>query len=169
MVGGGAVLLDFACPILLHTGMRKILPSLALGLLLAGCGAGTPELGAPAPAEAAVAKRTAPAGPVIAGHASYYATYFHGRRMANGQRFDMASNSAAHRSLPFGTVLKVTNSANGRSAIVVVRDRGPFVRGRVLDVSPRIAGELGMKGTGVAHVVAHPVSRDMVELAEAPQ
>ena len=89
--------------------------------------------------------------------------------MANGQRFDMASNSAAHRSLPFGTMLKVTNSANGRSAIVVVRDRGPFVRGRVLDVSPRTAGELGMKGTGVAHVVARPVSRDMVELAEAPQ
>jgi rare lipoprotein A len=162
-------MLDSGLPILLSTGMRKILSSLALGLLLAGCGAGAPKLGGPAPAQAAAVKRPDAGGPAIAGHASYYATYFHGRRMANGQRFDMASNSAAHRSLPFGTMLKVTNTANGRSAIVVVRDRGPFTRGRVLDVSPRIAGELGMKGTGVAHVVARPVSRDMVELAEAPQ
>ena len=159
-------MLDSWAMILFGRVMRKIFPSLMLGLLLAGCGAGTPELGGPAPAQAAAA-RQADGAPLIAGKASYYANYFHGRRMANGQRFDVASNSAAHRSLPFGTVLKVTNPANGRSAIVVVRDRGPFIRGRVLDLSPRTASDLGIKGAGVAHIVARPVTRDMIEVAEA--
>jgi rare lipoprotein A len=89
--------------------------------------------------------------------------------MANGQAFDPNSNSAAHRWLPFGTPLEVTNTANGRTAIVIVRDRGPFSARRVLDVSPRTAEALGMKNAGVAHIVARPVSRSLVELAEAPQ
>jgi rare lipoprotein A len=149
--------------------MSRITPTLALAVLLAGCGGGAPQLGGPAPADAAAHRSDEASGPVIAGKASYYARYFAGRRMANGQPFDPNSNSAAHRTLPFGTVLHVTNPANGRTAIVVVRDRGPFARGRVLDLSPRVAGDLGMKGVGVAHVIARPVSRSMVEFAQAPE
>lgn len=149
--------------------MSRMTPTLALAALLAGCGGGAPQLGGPATADAAARRSDEASGPVIAGKASYYAHYFAGRRMANGQRFDPNSNTAAHRTLPFGTVLHVTNPANGRSAVVVVRDRGPFSHGRVLDLSPRVAGDLGMRGTGVAHVVARPVERDMVEVAEAPE
>jgi len=149
--------------------MRRLTPTFALAVLLAGCGGGASQLGGPAPADAAARRSDEASGPMIQGQASYYARHFTGRRMANGQRFDPDSNSAAHRYLPFGTVLQVTNPANGRTAVVVVRDRGPFTRGRVLDLSPRVAGDLGMKGAGVAHVVARPVGRGMVEMAEAPE
>ena len=91
------------------------------------------------------------------GEASYYGPQFHGRRMANGERFDRNSNSAAHRSLPLGTTARVTNLENGRSAMVKVEDRGPHVRGRIIDVSPRTAERLGMKEDGTAPVRVTPV------------
>ncbi len=70
-------------------------------------------------------------------HASYYADRFHGRRTASGRRYDKNLLTAAHKSLPFGTKVKVTNEANGKSVIVEVTDRGPFVRGREIDLSRR--------------------------------
>jgi rare lipoprotein A len=79
--------------------------------------------------------------------ASYYQ---HGSRTASGERFNPSGMTAAHRSLPFGTRLKVTNRANGRSVVVRVNDRGPFIRGRGLDVSRGAAAALGMIGSGVA-------------------
>lgn len=79
--------------------------------------------------------------------ASYYQ---HGSRTASGERFIPSGLTAAHRSLPFGTRLKVTNRANGRSVVVRVNDRGPFIRGRGLDVSRGAAAALGMIGSGVA-------------------
>ena len=79
--------------------------------------------------------------------ASYYQ---HGSRTASGERFNPSGLTAAHRSLPFGTRLKVTNRANGRSVVVRVNDRGPFIRGRGLDVSRGAAAALGMIGSGVA-------------------
>jgi rare lipoprotein A len=79
--------------------------------------------------------------------ASYYQ---HGSRTASGERFNPNGLTAAHRSLPFGTQLRVTNRANGRSVVVRVNDRGPFVRGRGLDVSRGAANALGMVGQGVA-------------------
>ena len=91
------------------------------------------------------------------GKASYYAPKFHGRRMANGERFDRNSNSAAHRTLPLGTTARVTNLENGRSAMVEIEDRGPFKRDRVIDVSPRTAERLGMKEEGTAQVRVTPV------------
>lgn len=71
----------------------------------------------------------------ITGEASYYADDFHGRRTANGQRFDMNGFTAAHKTLPFGTLLRVTNPHNNTSILVMVNDRGPYARDRVLDLS----------------------------------
>jgi len=99
------------------------------------------------------------------GVASYYARHFAGRRMANGQRFDPGSDTVAHRTLPFGTVVRVTNLSNGRSATGRVLDRGPWTRGRILDLSPRLARDLDMMRSGVARVEVVPLE----EVAEAPQ
>lgn len=89
------------------------------------------------------------------GMVSYYAEKFHGRKTASGQRFDKNAFTAAHRSLPFGTKVEVTNLSNGRSVIVVVNDRGPYARDRILDLSPAAARKIGLigKGTVRARVV----------------
>ncbi len=81
------------------------------------------------------------------GKASYYAGRGH---TASGGH--VGSLTAAHRSLPFGTKVRVTNLNNGRSAVVTINDRGPFVRGRIIDVSTGAANVLGMRHAGVAHV-----------------
>lgn len=91
------------------------------------------------------------------GEASYYASQFSGRQMANGERFDPSSDSAAHRSLPLGTTARVTNLENGRSVVVKVKDRGPYARNRIIDLSPRTADELGMKHAGRAPVRVTPI------------
>ena len=96
-------------------------------------------------------------GRVQRGEASYYHPKLEGRPMANGEPFDPGSNSAASRTLPLGTTARVTNTETGRSATVEVEDRGPFARGRVLDVSPRTAEELGMKRDGTARVEIAPI------------
>lgn len=92
------------------------------------------------------------------GRASYYARRFDHRKMANGQRFDPDTNVAASKTLPFGTTARVTNVKNGRSAMVRVEDRGPWIDGRVVDVTPKVAGELGIREAGVAPVVVSPVA-----------
>ena len=84
------------------------------------------------------------------GKASYYGPGFHGRRTASGEKFDMHDMTAAHRSLPFGTKLKVTNVTNGKTAIVRVNDRGPYSGGRVLDLSVAAAKQIGSINSGVA-------------------
>ena len=86
------------------------------------------------------------------GVASYYGPGFHGRRTANGERFDMHAMTAAHRTLPFGTLVKVTNLSNGKSAIVRVNDRGPYVGKRVIDLSVAAAKQIGSTGSGTAQV-----------------
>ncbi|MCO6418071.1 septal ring lytic transglycosylase RlpA family protein [Siccirubricoccus sp. KC 17139] len=91
------------------------------------------------------------------GRASYYGPRFNGRRMANGARFNPNSNVAAHRSLPLGTRAQVTNLENGRTTEVRVEDRGPYVRGRVIDLTPRTAEELGMRHQGVVPVEVRPI------------
>lgn len=91
------------------------------------------------------------------GHASFYAERFHGKRMANGKRFHRNSASAASRTLPLGTRARVRNLENGRTAVVTIEDRGPFKRGRVLDVSPRVATQLGMREQGTAMVEIVPL------------
>ena len=86
------------------------------------------------------------------GIASYYGRKFHGRRTASGEPFDMHGYTAAHRTLPFGSLVRVTNPSNGRSVTVRINDRGPFVRGRTIDVSRAAAEELGMIARGHAPV-----------------
>jgi rare lipoprotein A len=80
------------------------------------------------------------------GKASVYAVKFAHQRMANGARFELDSNSAASLTLPLGSHARVTNLRNGRSAEVVIRDRGPFVKGRIVDLSPHTARQLGFYG-----------------------
>lgn len=87
------------------------------------------------------------------GVASYYAHKFHGRKTANGETFDMYGMTAAHRELPLGTVIRVTHLENGRSIEVRVNDRGPFIPGRVLDLSLGAAQRLDLVEAGVAHVM----------------
>ena len=84
------------------------------------------------------------------GEISYYAEKFHGRKTASGQRFDMNGFTAAHRSLPFGTKVEVTNLSNGKSVVVEVNDRGPYAEDRILDLSPAAARKLGLLGKGTA-------------------
>lgn len=86
------------------------------------------------------------------GIASFYGRSEHGGPTASGERFDMHKLTAAHRTLPMGSRVTVTNLANGRSVTVRINDRGPFVRGRVIDLSQAAAGEIGMIGSGLARV-----------------
>ena len=86
------------------------------------------------------------------GKASWYGPGFHGRLTANGERYNQYSLTAAHKSLPFGTKVKVTNVHNGRSVVVRINDRGPFVRGRVIDLSTAAARNIGMIHHGVVPV-----------------
>lgn len=136
------------------TGPRAVRPSggaglgrlrlLTLGaLVLGGC--------------ARVTTGLPPAAPVAAGWsetgiASWYGEPFHGRLTASGEVYDMEAPTAAHRTLPFGTVVQVDNLDSGRSTVLRINDRGPFVRGRTIDVSRRAARELAMIGPGTARV-----------------
>jgi rare lipoprotein A len=90
-------------------------------------------------------------GSEFSGTASYY---FEGRRVASGARFDPDGMTAAHRTLPFGTRVHVTDLNSGRSVDVTINDRGPFVRGRVLDLSRGAAQALGMMARGVTRIRA---------------
>ena len=91
------------------------------------------------------------------GKASYYGKKFHGRKMADGTPMDPESNIAASRTLPLGTKAQVTNLENGKSEIVEIRDRGPYVDGRIVDLTPKTAEKLDMKKDGVATVEVRPI------------
>jgi rare lipoprotein A len=88
----------------------------------------------------------------ISGAASWYGGKFHGRLTANGERYDMNKLTAAHKTLPFGTKVRVTNRANGKSVVVRINDRGPYVGGRAIDLSRGAATAVGMLHSGVAKV-----------------
>ncbi len=88
------------------------------------------------------------------GKASYYGKKYHGRTTASGERFNMHAMTAAHRYMPFNTVVKVTSKTNGKSVILRITDRGPFVKGRIIDLSKGAAKKLGMLQDGVVPVEA---------------
>jgi rare lipoprotein A len=88
----------------------------------------------------------------VSGAASWYGGQFHGRTTANGERYNMNDLTAAHRSLPFGTKVRVTNVKNGKSVVVRINDRGPYVGKRVIDLSRGAAQKVSMIGSGVAPV-----------------
>ena len=86
------------------------------------------------------------------GHASWYGKFHQGQRTASGESYDMNQLTAAHRTLPFGTVVRVTEIDSGKSVKVRINDRGPHVKNRIIDLSARAATELGIKSDGVANV-----------------
>ena len=94
------------------------------------------------------------------GKATFYSKRATGTRTANGERLHHDSMTCAHRTYPFGTLLRVKNPANGREVVVRVTDRGPFVRGRIIDLSWRAAKELGIIAQGVAMVEIEPVGKN---------
>ena len=91
------------------------------------------------------------------GIASWYGSDFHGKKTANGERYDMYGMTAAHKLLPFGTTVKVTNRENGRSIVVRINDRGPFVANRVIDLTRTGAEGIGMIAKGTAPVIVETV------------
>lgn len=95
------------------------------------------------------------------GLASYYGKKFHGKKAANGSRYNMYAMTCAHKTLPFGTKVKVTNMNNGQEAVVTVTDRGPYVEGRVVDLSHAAAKKIGMIRSGVV-----PVSIEIMSIPE---
>ena len=113
--------------------------------------AGLPPVGS-------VMGRVDPSGRKQQGRASYYGRQFAHRKMADGRPMNPQSNVAASKSLPLGTTAKVTNLRNGRSATVNVQDRGPYARGRVMDVSPLVADQLDLKKQGIAPVEVKPTT-----------
>jgi rare lipoprotein A len=128
--------------------------ALALAVALAtaiGCGSS-------APAEQTAPRAQRGSGQVQRGKASWYGGRFHGRKTASGERFDKHALTAAHRKLPFGSKVRVTNLKNGRSVVVRINDRGPFGgKGRIIDVSEAAARELDMIRAGVVPVELEPV------------
>lgn len=91
------------------------------------------------------------------GKASYYARKFHGRKMADGTRMNANANVAASKTLPLGTKAEIVNLETGKKAVVEIRDRGPYVKDRIVDVSPKVADKLDMKEDGVAPVEVKPI------------
>ncbi len=95
---------------------------------------------------------------IESGTASWYGPGFHGKRTANGEVYDMHGVTAAHKTLPFGTVVEVHNRTNDRRLRVRINDRGPFIRGRIIDLSRGAAKKLGILGPGTARVDLYLVS-----------
>ncbi len=93
------------------------------------------------------------------GIASFYADWFAGRKMANGVKMNPAGDNAASRTLPLGTIARVTNLATHKSAVVVIQDRGPYVQGRIVDLSPSTARKIGItRKVGIAKVGVTPLA-----------
>jgi len=95
------------------------------------------------------------------GVASWYGKEFHGRKTSSGEIYDMHASTAAHRILPFGTKVRVTNLENGKKIIVLINDRGPFAKNRIIDLSYSAAKEIGLIGPGTA-----PVELEVVDIAD---
>ena len=120
----------------------------------------SPPIQPSAPSESASRDRNAPTtssglradAPVEEGNASWYGAPFHGRQASNGEIYDMYRLTAAHRTLPFNTVVRVTNLSNGKSTVVRITDRGPFVGNRIIDLSYAAAKEIESIGPGVVPV-----------------
>lgn len=98
------------------------------------------------------------------GKASWYGPYFHGRKTANGEIFNKNDLTAAHKTLPFNTKVLVTNLKNNKSVIVRINDRGPFIEGRIIDLSEMAASKIDSKTQGIAHVTVQVLSTNTITL-----
>lgn len=123
----------------------------AAALLTTGCAGSVPRF-------TSVHRPELPPAQLLEGVASYYAEEFNGRTTANGEEFNMHAMTAAHRTLPFNTRVRVKNLENGKSVIVRINDRGPFKDDRVIDLSMEAARLLGMIGPGTAKVSLEPLT-----------
>jgi rare lipoprotein A len=148
--------------------MKRFLASSLSALLLCGLAAAASNLDAVSPKsgsssrsipvksirteKAKVSKASAKSGKVQVGTASWYGKQFHGRQTASGDTYDMFQFTAAHRTLPLGTLVKVTNLRNGKWVVVKVNDRGPYVGHRVMDVSYGAAQMMGFRQRGLEKV-----------------
>jgi len=123
-------------------------------LLLAACSLPVAQSTAPEPKLARIpeAKTIPEAKPFQVGFASWYGPGFHGKVTASGKTFDQHDHTAAHKTLPLGTRVRVTNLANGKSTEVTIIDRGPYAGGRIIDLSSAAAEDLGMKSRGTVRV-----------------
>lgn len=133
---------------------------LASAASLAACAAPRP---APPPAPAPVPVISAPApAPTFTqqGVASWYGQSHHGRRTANGESYDMNGLTAAHRTLPFGSVVRVTRIDDGRTVKVRINDRGPYAGNRIIDLSAQAARDIGMTESGTARVKVEQFAAD---------
>jgi rare lipoprotein A len=110
------------------------------------------------PVTAGQAGRVDRSGRKVKGRASFYAAHFSHRKMADGRRLNPNANVAASKTLPLGSVAKVTNLENGKTATVRIEDRGPYVGGRVVDLAPGVADQLDIKQKGVAPVEVKPIT-----------
>lgn len=117
---------------------------LVLAVLLASCSAPKPQ----PPANVVVPKVTR-----WRTYQTGIASWYNDRRTASGERFIASNFSAAHRTLPFGTLVRITTVRTGRSCVVRINDRGPYIRGRIIDVSPAAARMLGLNTSGIAKVI----------------
>jgi rare lipoprotein A len=130
-----------------------------VALIMAEAGIAGAAHDAAAQRSESVAKPHAKKHPKQVGKASIYARKFARRRMADGTPMDPAGNNAASKTLPLGTVARVTNLDTGRSATVTIQDRGPYVRGRIVDLSPATAEQIGLtRKEGVAPVEVEPIA-----------
>ncbi len=102
------------------------------------------------------------------GNASYYSKHLNGRKTASGQKYDPSALTAAHRTLPLGTQVKVVNPKNDKSVVVTVNDRGPVPKNRVIDLSGAAANELGMKKSGVTRVETQVVGKTALPKSDEP-
>lgn len=140
-------------------GCIRIAGAVALSILLSGCAAGNAKIASRKgyvrfPEKQYASGEKAKIGLKITGEASYYGPGFDGKKTASGEIFDQDDFTCAHKSLPFGTKLKVVRVDNGMSVVVRVNDRGPYVDGRILDLSVAAGKEIGLDKAGHAKVVA---------------
>ena len=133
--------------------LRRALPAFAAVALLslAACAPEAPPPPPPAPPAPSFSQ---------VGVASYYASKFENRKTADGERFKSDRFTAAHRTLPLGTMVRVTNLMNRRSVIVRINDRGPFARHRIIDLSPAAAQAIGVRDQGLMRVRIDVVSEE---------
>ena len=149
--------------------LNRLATSLLVSVVVIGAVACTPDVGSasnasqnaqpPVTPSAVARSRLDLSGRQRVGVASFYAKMFVGREMADGAKMDPHGDNAASRTLPLGTTARVTNIDTGRSAVVTIEDRGPYVKGRIMDLSPTTAHEIGItQQSGIATVRVAPIA-----------
>jgi rare lipoprotein A len=131
-----------------------------ISFVISSCGI-TGRMKTPDPTRLAVEARSKQGAMIEEGVASWYGPNFHGKLTANGEVYDMYGLTAAHRTLPFNTIVRVENAENNKSVVVRINDRGPFAKDRIIDLSKKAAEEIDMLGPGTAPVRLYLIDGDL--------